>query len=68
MHAHNNRGSSVFCVVRAMPSARQRSFKHASLIEEGVFYVVRAVLVNMSRRNITIKVITELISYINFMF
>jgi hypothetical protein len=38
---HNNSNRrGVFYVIRVMPSARQRSCKHASLI--GVFYVVRA--------------------------
>jgi hypothetical protein len=37
IRARNNRGSSVFYVVHAMPSARQHSSKHASLIEERCF-------------------------------
>jgi hypothetical protein len=39
-NSDNRRGA--FYVNQAMPNARQRRCKHASLIEESVFYVVRA--------------------------
>jgi hypothetical protein len=37
IRAHDNRRSSVFYMIPAMSSARQRSCKHASLIEEMCF-------------------------------
>jgi hypothetical protein len=39
-HNNSDNRSGVLYIVRAMPSARQRSCKHASLTE-GVFYMVR---------------------------